>query len=203
MSGSETDKLEFTYEEIKEDIEENRDETIYYTYEETKTEAGTTETGVEYQEGDVLAFVFTKYTSGHINTGTPFVGSITSVASEAGVTITGLDEGNYILMETKAPSGYNALAEDILFTINRIDDETAQLEFNGSLCGFYDGYDDNKQLIENGITSLRVLNYKGLTLPSTGGIGILLFTVIGISIMSSALVLMIIRQRKMDSSSYM
>ncbi|SDH25121.1 LPXTG-motif cell wall anchor domain-containing protein [Pseudobutyrivibrio sp. 49] len=203
MSGSETDKLEFTYEEIKEDIEENRDETIYYTYEETKTEAGTTETGVEYQEGDVLAFVFTKYTSGHINTGTPFDGSITSVASEAGVTITGLDEGNYILMETKAPSGYNALAEDILFTINRIDDETAQLEFNGSLCGFYDGYDDNKQLIENGITSLRVLNYKGLTLPSTGGIGILLFTVIGISIMSSALVLMIIRQRKMDSSSYM
>lgn len=202
MTGSQTDRLELTYEEIKEDIDENEN-SIYYTYEETKTEAGTTETGVEYVEGDVLAFVFTKYTSGYVNADTPFNGSLTSVASEAGVTVKGLDEGNYILMETKAPSGYNSLAEDILFTINRIDDETAQLEFNGSLCGFYDGYDNNKQLVENGITSLRVLNYKGLTLPSTGGIGILLFTVIGISIMSSALVLMIIRQRRMDPRSYM
>ncbi|SHI45553.1 SpaA isopeptide-forming pilin-related protein [Pseudobutyrivibrio xylanivorans] len=203
MSGSDSDRLGLTYQQVKEDIEEKEEESIYYTYEETKSESGTTEAGVEYDEGDVLAYVFTKYTAGYINGVAQFNGSLTSVASEAGVTVTGLDEGNYILMETRAPSGYNSLAEDILFTINRIDDETAQLEFNGSLCGFYDGYDNSKQLIENGIISLRVLNYKGLTLPSTGGIGILLFTVIGISIMSSALVLMVVRQRRMDSSSYM
>ena len=167
------------------------------------TKAGTTENGVEYDNGDVIGKVFVKYTNGYINASTNYEGSITSVATENGVIVKGLDEGNYILMETKAPAGYNALAEDILFTIAKIDDETAELQFNGSLCGFFDGYDESKQLIENGIATLRVLNFKGLTLPSTGGAGILLFTIIGIAIMSTALVLMVVRQRKVDPRSYM
>ncbi len=203
MMGSTSDSLDLTYEEIKEDISNQGSSSIFYTYEETMGAAGTTENGVKYEVGDVIGRVFIKYTSGYVNESIEYDGSITSVATEAGVTVKGLDEGNYILMETKAPSGYNALAEDILFTINRIDDETAQLEFNGSLCGFFDGYDNNKQLIENGITTLSVLNYKGLTLPSTGGMGILLFTIVGITIMSAALVLMISRQRKLDPRSFM
>ena len=203
MNGNQADRLDLSYEEILEDIDEKHAESIYYTYEEVMSAAGTTEAGVEYAQGDKIAHVFVKYTSGYISDSVQYKGSLTSVATEAGVTVKGLDEGNYILMETKAPSGYNSLAEDILFTISRIDDETAQLEFNGSLCGFFDGYDNNKQLIENGITSLRVLNYKGLVLPSTGGIGILLFTVIGLVFMGTALILMILRQRKLDPRSYM
>jgi LPXTG-motif cell wall-anchored protein len=203
MSESEEDRLSLTYAEIKEDISEYGSSSIYYTYEETMTKAGTTENGVEYDNGDVIAKVFVKYTNGYVNASTDYEGSITSVATENGVIVKGLDEGNYILMETKAPAGYNALAEDILFTIAKIDDETAELQFNGSLCGFFDGYDESKQLIENGIATLRVLNFKGLTLPSTGGAGILLFTIIGIAIMSTALVLMVVRQRKVDPRSYM
>jgi LPXTG-motif cell wall-anchored protein len=203
VSGNDADKLPLTYEEIKADIAEKGADSIYYTFEEVMTSAGTTEFGVEYENGDVIAKSFVKYTNGYINASTEFNGQITSEATETGVIVKGLDEGNYILMETKAPSGYNALSEDILFTINRIDDETAELQFNGSLCGYFDGYGDDKQLIENGLATLRVLNYRGLTLPSTGGAGILLFTIIGITIMSSALVMMIIRQRKVDPRSYM
>jgi LPXTG-motif cell wall-anchored protein len=203
MTGSENDRLSLTYAQIKSDISEQGSSSIYYTYEETMTDAGVTENGVEYDAGDIIGKVFVKYTNGYINANTEYNGSITSVATENGVIVKGLDEGNYILMETRAPQGYNALAEDILFSIVKIDDETAELQFNGSLCGFFDAYDENKQLIENGITTLRVMNFKGLTLPSTGGVGILLFTVVGISIMASALVLMIIRQRKVDPRSYM
>ena len=203
MSGSEEDKLGITYAEIKADINKNNEESIYYTYEQRMSEAGTTENGVEYEAGDEIARVFVKYTAGYINEDTPFDGSVTSVATDVGVIVKGLDEGNYILMETKAPAGYNSLAEDIMFTINRIDDETAQLEFNGSLKGFFDGYGKDKQLIENGVSTLRVLNYRGLTLPSTGGMGILLFTIIGISVMSASLVLLIVRQRRLDPRSYM
>ena len=203
MSGSEEDKLGITYAEIKADINKNNEESIYYTYEQRMSEAGTTENGVEYEAGDEIARVFVKYTAGYINEDTPFDGSVTSVATDVGVIVKGLDEGNYILMETKAPAGYNSLAEDILFTISRIDDETAQLEFNGSLKGFFDGYGKDKQLIENGVSTLRVLNYRGLTLPSTGGMGILLFTIIGISVMSASLVLLIVRQRRLDPRSYM
>ena len=114
-----------------------------------------------------------------------------------------MDEGNYVLVETKAPNGYNALAEDLLFTINRIDDDTAQLEFNGSLAGFFDEYNENKNLVESGVMTLRVLNFKGLMLPSTGGKGILLFTILGIGLMSTTLVIMISRLRTADSRSYM
>ena len=203
MNGSESDTLGVTLEEIQEDIDEKGPESDYYIYQQTMEAEGTTPSGFAYNKDDVIARVFVKYTAGYIDENTPYNGSITSVATENGILVKGLDDGNYVLMETKAPSGYNSLAEDILFTISRIDDETAQLEFNGSLCGFFDGYDSNKQLIENGISVLKVLNYKGLTLPSTGGKGILLFTLIGIVIMSSSLVFMILRQRQVDPKSYM
>ena len=204
MKGSAADTLSVTYEEILNDIEENLDESIYYTYEQHMSEAGVTTSGAEYLAGDTVARVFIKYTAGYIDENTQFGGKITSVATEQGVIVSGLDEGNYVLVETKAPSGYNALAEDILFTINRIDNDTAQLEFNGSLTGFYDEYDDEtKNLIESGVMTLRVLNFKGLMLPSTGGKGILLFTILGIALTSTTLVLMIARARTRDASSYM
>ncbi|SFH52949.1 LPXTG-motif cell wall anchor domain-containing protein [Pseudobutyrivibrio sp. OR37] len=203
MNGSAADTLELSFEEIEEDINSKGPESNYYVYTQTMEDAGVTTSGVAYEKNAVVARVFVKYTAGAINEETPFEGSLTSVASDTGILVKGLDAGNYILMETKAPSGYNSLAEDILFTISRIDDETAQLEFNGSLCGFFDSYDSNKQLIENGIAVLKVLNYRGLTLPSTGGIGILIFTILGMVIMSSSLLLLILRQRNLDPSSYM
>lgn len=204
MKGSSNDTLPLTYAEILDDIEENGDESIYYVYEQVMSEEGETISGAEYHEGDTVARVFLKYTAGYIDENTQFGGKITSVATEQGVTVSGLDEGNYVLVETKAPSGYNALSEDILFTINRIDNDTAQLEFNGSLTGFYDEYDDElKNLVSSGVMTLRVLNFKGLMLPSTGGKGILLFTILGIALTSSTLVLMIIRARSQDASSYM
>ncbi len=125
-------------------------------------------------------------------------GTFTSVASADGILLKGLKEGNYIIAEIQPPSGYNELAEDIMFSIYRMEDEEAAQYYNGSLKNFYEmgKEEEDRALNESGIVLLTVLNYRGLTLPSTGGMGTLLFTIIGLGIMALVIVLLISKRRR-------
>jgi LPXTG-motif cell wall-anchored protein len=125
-------------------------------------------------------------------------GTFTSVATADGILLKGLKEGNYIIAETKAPTGYNELAEDIMFTIVRMEDEEAAQYYNGNLKNFYEMGEEEDELVlnESGIIELVVLNYAGLTLPSTGGMGTLLFTILGVGLMAVVIVLLISKKRK-------
>ncbi len=179
----------------------------YYVLTEEYNEAGTTSEGVEYAAGDTVVKIFNIYTQAINNTADNTVistGEFVSVANANGVLLSGLAEGNYIIAETKAPSGYNDLAEDIMFSIFRMDDSEAAQYYQGSLKNFYEIGDtpDTKKLNESSTVLLTVLNYKGLVLPSTGGMGTLIFTIIGISIMGCVIVLLITRKKR-DSSYYM
>lgn len=81
---------------------------------------------------------------------------------------TGLDYGQYQLVETKAPDGYRILKNPIDITINK----------------------------ENSDITLTVDNYQsGWELPVTGGIGTTLFTLIGLLIMGLAVFLYIRRKK--------
>ena len=84
---------------------------------------------------------------------------------------TGLANGTYTLVETKAPAGYNKGA-DVQFTINE-HDYTA----------------------ENLIKSATVINKEGPELPSTGGIGTTIFYVLGGLLVFAAAVVLIARRR--------
>ncbi|WP_159584280.1 SpaH/EbpB family LPXTG-anchored major pilin [Streptococcus halichoeri] len=75
------------------------------------------------------------------------------------VTITGLKEGTYYLVEKKAPAGYNLLSEPQAITL-------------GS--GASDATNSDNLLV-----TPTVKNNKGSELPSTGGIGTILFYAIG------------------------
>ena len=131
--------------------------------------------------------------------------TLISTNTAQGITAHGLGTGNYILVESKAPNGYNELAEDIYFEINKLtDDEMAkadnsyiwfrEMEKDGQA---YDSTDADTAIInQNGCISIDVYNYQGLVLPSTGGMGILLFIIIGTIMMGAVIVISIARRRK-------
>lgn len=83
---------------------------------------------------------------------------------------------NYYLVETKAPSGYNLLEEPQ--KVNFSDDDVATT---------------------NGIYTVEVPNSRGIVLPTTGGTGTVIFTVIGISLMIGAVVLFVVSKKKVET----
>lgn len=80
---------------------------------------------------------------------------------------------DYYLVETQAPSGYNIL------------DNAVKVNFSDA--------DVEKK---DGIYTVKVPNSRGIKLPITGGEGIVLFTIIGIALMGSAVILLMISRRK-------
>ncbi|CZT55500.1 SpaH/EbpB family LPXTG-anchored major pilin [Solibaculum mannosilyticum] len=100
------------------------------------------------------------------------------VEIEAGhVTIKGLDSDTYYLEETKAPNGYNKLAERIEV---KIEDKNNSAVVTGNT-------------YENG--GVQVINYAGSQLPSTGGIGTTVFYITGGVLLAGAGLLLVIRKR--------
>jgi fimbrial isopeptide formation D2 family protein/LPXTG-motif cell wall-anchored protein len=78
------------------------------------------------------------------------------------VRIYGLDNGTYYLEETVAPDGYNKLTARQKFIIS---DANLDATFNGDI--FSSG------------SGVHVVNKTGSMLPETGGLGVVLFTVLG------------------------
>ena len=96
----------------------------------------------------------------------------TLVATNGTLKVTGLDEGSYEFKETKAPTGYKVNSENKAFTITA--DETAKVTVDAG----------------------NFVNTKLSSLPSTGGMGTYLFTIIGVVVMAGAAGAFFISRRK-------
>lgn len=83
--------------------------------------------------------------------------------------IYGLAYGDYYLVETKAPDGYNVLREPTKFTV-----------------------DATSHQVEH---ALRIENTSGVELPTTGGIGTGVFTATG-ALLTAAAVILLLRRRE-------
>ncbi|MBR5566245.1 MAG: LPXTG cell wall anchor domain-containing protein [Roseburia sp.] len=164
----------------------------YYTYQ--ATEDTTLDNGVAVTSGDTVTRVFKLVVLEDKTYGTYFNGTLTSDDEAEGVTVKGLDEGNYIVSEYLAPTGYNLLAEDMMFSIYKISDNKAE-EQAGSY-KLFSGNQTGDELDDDGLYTMNVLNYAGLTLPSTGGMGTMLFTMIGILLMVAAIVVIMMKNKK-------
>ena len=127
--------------------------------------------------------------------------TITVVNSMDGTSFTfkGLDDGDYILTETKTPNEYNTIAP-ITFTVTADHAITWEGEARNviltSLTGnttsgeiTFTANEDKSELATN------VINKKGSTLPSTGGMGTTIFYVVGTILVLAAVVLLITKKR--------
>ena len=98
------------------------------------------------------------------------------------LTFTGLGAGEYELVESTVPAGYNK-ATDISFkiTFNAVEEK---FSVNNS-----DVQDANNTF------SVTVVNEKGLTLPETGGMGTTIFYIVGAILLIGSTVLFVTKRR--------
>jgi fimbrial isopeptide formation D2 family protein len=102
----------------------------------------------------------------------------------------GLDDGDYKLMESTVPEGYNALA-DVLFTISATHEENAVdpklLSLDGGLMG--------TGTVEVGIIEKNIVNQTGTVLPETGAEGTFLLITASTIFVMVAVVFMVTRKK--------
>jgi LPXTG-motif cell wall-anchored protein len=89
----------------------------------------------------------------------------------------GLNKGTYFLVETEAPAGYNLLTEIIQVTITEDEVKLATVKTE------------------------TIVNFKGFTLPVTGGSGTLWFTLIGLALIGVACGVYFVYKRKQRHAS--
>lgn len=149
-------------------------------------------------EDDAIKFIGSNGTY-HVATASES-GTSTLVVGSSGeetgkLILSGLDAGTYTLTETKAPAGYVKLGAPKTITIT--DDKTATEgdTANSKPNGLVDDGENSADGID-GYYELDVANSKGFTLPSTGGMGTVLFTTIGIVLMGGGLVLLLLYLRR-------
>ena len=109
---------------------------------------------------------------------------------------TGLDDGTYVLRETKTPDGYNSI-EDQTFTISAEHDENSDDPKLTALTGdVASGSIINLGvMLEKGELSTDVVNNKGSVLPSTGGAGRVAIYVIGAILVIGGGIVLVTKKR--------
>ncbi|WP_026491013.1 SpaH/EbpB family LPXTG-anchored major pilin [Butyrivibrio sp. XPD2002] len=130
-----------------------------------------------YREFDNSQVMFTKISDTEYKVDPEgSVDTIVTVADTA-LTISGLNAENYVLVETKAPEGYNLLESSV-------------------------GEHKHAQQVTVATTSTteaiqveKVEDGTGLTLPSTGGIGTTIFYIIGGLLIVAAVVFFVVRRK--------
>ena len=123
--------------------------------------------------------------------------------AEGNIVVNGLKNGNYYLVETKTNDGYNLLKEPVKVEINvayttttstvtNTDDNGNTTSTTTVTTSTFEGGKDN-----TGTYKIEVQNNKGFQLPTTGGAGTLLASLIGILLMGGgAFVFISSRKRK-------
>lgn len=96
--------------------------------------------------------------------------------------LVGLDAGTYYLKETKAPAGYNKISTPIEIII-------ADRDYDG-------GVEVEEEDLATGRVPVTVQNSQGFELPTTGGIGTVLFTAVGVVLMGAGLVMFFLNRKR-------
>lgn len=161
-------------------------------YDDTATRlAGAEFTLAPKNDTDSTAISFVQVNAGNATTNAVYrvakageTATTTTITTPANgkVDFQGLKNGEYTLTETKAPAGYNKLASAIGVRVDGQNDGTDTT--NATVTITYDNNNgsDYDQTASNGV--IPVHNKSGVTLPGTGGMGTIAFTVIGVLVIA-------------------
>lgn len=144
-----------------------------------------------------------------VKKGTP-IGNYTT--DESGlITVKGLENGYYYLIETKAPDDYNLLNAPVEVElqiqyvttysqssswVKGADGEWVLTKHEVSSTTFTPSKADTDSNVEDGIYDVKIINKKGFELPVTGGTGTLLASLIGILLMGGGAFVFISSRKK-------
>lgn len=109
---------------------------------------------------------------------------------EGKITITDLPAGTYIISETTVPANYKK-ADDVTITIEAIKD-TASNKYTGAYK--FTGTDKISDTENDNMKT--IVNIKGQELPGTGGMGTIIFTVVGAGVVLVAGIMLIVYMKK-------
>ena len=107
--------------------------------------------------------------------------AVAITATNGKATIFGLGNGTYYLEETKQPEGYNKLASRVEVKVENADNKATT-----------ETADNVIKYVRGGV---RVINYNGTVLPTTGGLGTTLFITIGSLVALMAAVVLVTNKR--------
>ena len=106
----------------------------------------------------------------------------------------GLGAGKYTLTETTTPKGYNTVSPiNIIISNDKVASAFSKTNPNWKVVK--DADPDVELTASDYIYGLQVVNVKGATLPSTGGMGTRLFYIIGGLLVAGSLVLLVTKKR--------
>lgn len=103
---------------------------------------------------------------------------------------TGIDDGEYLLRETKAPDGYNKI-DDVEFMVTAAHDVLSDSPALTSL----EGGDLFTGDVPTGTLTAKVVNEAGIVFPETGGRGTTLIYILGAVMLLGASVVLVARKR--------
>ena len=128
------------------------------------------------------------------------VGNKTGDASGFTFEFKGIDDGNYVLVETTIPDGYNAW-DAAAFKVSAAHDNPSDDPKLTELVGgdLFTGNAGTVNLQE-GALNTNIVNKSGNTLPSTGGVGTTIFYVLG-GILVIAAAVMLSTKKRMDAQA--
>ena len=109
--------------------------------------------------------------------------------------VCGLDEGTYWLVETDAPAGYNAIGAIKVKISAEYNQETGELTSHTikyTMPGEGQQEQEATHLTNHTIT---VINKAGTLLPETGGMGTVIFTVVGVAVIAGGAAWYVSRRR--------